>query len=250
MRVVLFSGTTEGRALAAELAALGFAVTVSVATPLGAEEQGLAPSVEVHIGRLDAEKMAALLRGAALCIDATHPYAVEASRNIRAACMEAGVEALRLIRPQSPLPEGCLVYDSAKEAAVALAGTSGPILLATGAKELAAFAGLPRERLYPRVLPTRESISACEAAGIPHRNILALQGPFSKELNLALLRQYSIRWLVTKDGGAAGGFAEKAAAAREAGARLVVLRRPAETDGRTFEEILKRCREVLGQCSH
>lgn len=81
--------------------------------------------------------------------------------------------------------------------------------MATGAKELAQFAAIPPERLYPRVLPTLESIAACEAANIPHRNIIAMQGPFSFALNQAMMEQFHIRWLVTKDGGAAGGFDEK-----------------------------------------
>ena len=85
--------------------------------------------------------------------------------------------------------------------------------MATGAKELAQFAAIPPERLYPRVLPTLESIAACEAANIPHRNIIAMQGPFSFALNQAMMEQFHIRWLVTKDGGAAGGFAEKVQAA-------------------------------------
>lgn len=44
MNVVVFSGTTEGRELSRQLAALGIEVTVSVATPLGQEEQGSAPA--------------------------------------------------------------------------------------------------------------------------------------------------------------------------------------------------------------
>ena len=100
------------------------------------------------------------------------------------------------------------------------------------------------ERLYPRVLPTLDGIAACEAAHIPHKNILALQGPFSYALNRALLEQFSIRFLVTKDGGAAGGFAEKAQAAADTGVQLIVIRRPAET-GETADQILTRCREVL-----
>ena len=36
MRVVVFSGTTEGRVFSKQLAALGAEVLVSVATPLGA----------------------------------------------------------------------------------------------------------------------------------------------------------------------------------------------------------------------
>ena len=103
---------------------------------------------------------------------------------------------------------------------------------------------IPPERLYPRVLPTLESIAACEAANIPHRNIIAMQGPFSFALNQAMMEQFHIRWLVTKDGGAAGGFDEKAAAASAAGAQLVVIRRPPE-QGERASEVLKRCKEMI-----
>ena len=109
MNVVVFSGTTEGRSFSRALAALGAAVTVCVATELGAEEQGCADGITVRTGRLDAEGMTALLRGAALCVDATHPYAAEATRNIRAAAAAAGVEYHRLLRPASPLPAGSVV---------------------------------------------------------------------------------------------------------------------------------------------
>ena len=110
-----------------------------------------------------------------------------AMKNIKAAAEKAGVEYLRLLRPASPLPENCLVFESAKQAAEALAAEEGNLLLATGAKELAQFAVIPPERLYPRVLPTLESIAACEAANIPHRNIIAMQGPFSFALNQAMM---------------------------------------------------------------
>ena len=103
---------------------------------------------------------------------------------------------------------------------------------------------LAAERLYPRVLPTLAGITACEAAGIPHRNILAMQGPFTQELNAALLRQFRISYMVTKDGGVAGGFAEKAEAAAQCGVQLIVLRRP-EEQGESAETILQRCREIL-----
>ena len=238
MKVVVFSGTTEGRA------ALGAEVLVSVATLLGAEEQGEADGITVHCGRLTTEEMTALLQGAALCVDATHPYAVDATKNIRAACAVAGVEYHRLLREESPLPAGSMVFATAAHAAAFLAGCSGNVLLATGAKELAAFAALSPERLFPRVLPTREGIAACEAAGIPHKNIIAMQGPFSYALNCALMEQFSIRYLVTKDGGAVGGFAEKAQAAQDTGAQLIVVRRPAE-NGQTAAQILARCKEVL-----
>lgn len=244
MRAVVFSGTTEGRIFSRQLAQLGADVLVSVATTLGSEEQGSFAGITVHCGRLTPDEMAALVQGADLCVDATHPYAVDATRNIRTACRTAGVEYHRLLRAQSPLPAGSMVFQSAAHVADFLVQTQGNVLLATGAKELPAFAQLAPERLYPRVLPTLDGIAACEAAHIPHKNILALQGPFSYALNRALLEQFSIRFLVTKDGGAAGGFAEKAQAAADTSVQLIVIRRPAET-GETADQILTRCREVL-----
>ena len=253
MNVVVFSGTTEGRSFSRALAALGAAVTVCVATELGAEEQqaGLVEDIRAARGIPAAEEAARewnvvmqLLRGAALCVDATHPYAAEATRNIRAAAAAAGVEYHRLLRPASPLPAGSVVLADAARAAAYLADRPGRVLLATGAKELPAFAALDPARLYPRVLPTLAGIAACEAAGIPHRNILAMQGPFTKELNAALLHQFHISYMVTKDGGAAGGFAEKAEAAARCGVQLIVLRRP-DDEGETTDTILQRCRELL-----
>ena len=85
MKAVVFSGTTEGRRFSKKLAELGVAVTVCVATPLGAEEQGEMAGITVHAGRLQPDAMAALLAGADLCVDATHPYARVVTENLRGA---------------------------------------------------------------------------------------------------------------------------------------------------------------------
>ena len=244
MRVVIFSGTTEGRQLSAQTVAMGIETVVCVATEYGRSIQQQVPGTHVLTGRMDASQMAEVLARADLCIDATHPYAKEVSKNIRAAAELAHVPCHRLLRRESPLPSGCVTVDSAKEAAGLLKDTQGNILLTTGAKELAAFEDIERGRLYPRVLPVRESIAACEDLQIPRENIIAMQGPFGYELNCALLHQFSIKWLVTKDGGAAGGFDEKVRAAADCNAGLVVIRRPKET-GESFEEIVKICMEMM-----
>lgn len=242
-RVLIFGGTTEGRALSHRLADLGAAVTVCVATAYGKEEQGERSGVTVLTGRKDAAEMAALLEGYDLCIDATHPYAQEASRNIRSACGASNTPYRRLLRGASEAA-GAVYVGSAAEAAAYLADKAGNVLLTTGSKELSAFAILDTARLYPRVLPSHEGLAACEAAGIPHRNIIAMQGPFSRALNEAILRQYGVAWLVTKDGGAAGGFPEKAAAAEATGATLLVLRRPDDAGG-DFDTIARECEQWL-----
>ncbi len=237
MKVLVFGGTTEGRLLASELLKRGLEVTVSVATPLGAEELSGLSGLEIWVGRKEVRKLEQAVKSFDRCIDATHPYAVLASANIRTACQRAGVPCDRLSRAES-LAEGVIEVNSCVQAAELLAGQEGNILLTTGSKELSAFGNISRERLYVRVLPCHESLAACEALGIPHRNILALQGPFGQKLNEAMLEQYRIGWLVTKDGGTAGGFPEKLAAAQNLGVSVVLVKRPEES-GMTMEELLK-----------
>lgn len=244
MRLMIFGGTTEGRVLAQRLAEAGAQVTVSVATPMGAEELADIPGLTVLTGRRDAVAMQALLQDFDLCIDATHPYAAEASANIRAACTAAGVPLRRAARPASTAADAAFTAENTAEAADFLTGQEGNILLATGAKELPAFAVIDKNRLFARVLPTREGISACEALGIPHRNIIAMQGPFGTALNCAIIEQYRIAWLVTKDGGRAGGFAEKLEAARRTGVKVVLIRRPADA-GEDPEQLLQQLLAAL-----
>lgn len=244
MRVVIFSGTTEGRELSAQTAAMGAETIVCVATEYGRTIQQHVPGTKTHSGRLNADEMAEILQGADLCIDATHPYAKVVSQNIRQAAQRANVPHHRLLRQESALPQNCILVDSAEQAAAFLQTTQGNVLLTTGAKELQAYAVLERERLYPRVLPMQDSLTACENLQIPRGNIIAMQGPFSYELNCALLRQFSIRWMVTKDGGAAGGFDEKVQAAQKNGVQLVVIRRPQE-EGESYQTILALCKEMI-----
>ena len=242
MRAVLFSGTSDGRTLSRLLSERGWEMTVCVATDYGREEQAREPGIRTLTGPLSSEEKLRLLSGADLCIDATHPYATHITSSVKNACAASGTPYVRLLREQSEIRNAVFVSD-ASGAAAWLAPREGNILLTTGAKELAAFSSLAPERLFVRVIPTHEALSACEALGIPHRNIIAMQGPFSQQLNEALLRQFSIRFLVTKDGGPAGGFPEKAAAARTCGVQLVVLHRP-EEDGCSMEEILSRCESL------
>ena len=247
MRVFVFGGTTEGRQIACALAERGHDVTLSVATPLGAEElaahcrqQG---SLQLSVGKIEHDDMVRILASMDACVDATHPYARHITGHVREACEQAGCPLWRLLRERGELVEGCEYVDSIEEAARSLADKTGNIMLTTGAKELAPFAGLGTERLFCRVLPVASSLAACEAAGIPHRNIIAMQGPFTRELNEALLRQFDIAWMVTKDGGAAGGFPEKVDAAHNCGVGCVVVRRPCE-DGADMERIMREIEEM------
>ena len=239
-KLCVFAGTTEGRRLVELLADAPVEVTACVATEYG--EALLTPRDRLTVShrRLTEEEMETLLvrERFDLVVDATHPYAAEVTENIAQACRGAGVEYLRLLREADAPPEGAVYLPDTEAAVNWLAGTEGNILLTTGSKELAQYAALPgfARRVYARVLPMEASLSACRAAGLGPDRIIAMQGPFSREMNAALLRAVSAKYLVTKDTGETGGFGEKAAAARDAGAVLVVVGRPVQREGLGFAE--------------
>ena len=95
-----------------------------------------------------------------------------------------------------------------------------------------------------RVLPSMESLRLCEEANILRSHIWAMQGPFSKELNAVLLRQFQISYLVTKDGGQEGGFLNKVQAAQETETTVICIQRPVE-QGQNFSTILQECEEMV-----
>ena len=239
MNILLFGGTSEGRALTDWLLQTGHTVTLSVATDYGAALIPAAPGLTVRTGCLDRTAMDALLASAPFgCgIDATHPYAVAVTQTLQSAAQAAGLPYHRLLRDGPGEGDWPTVPDLAQAAALAQTLT-GNLLLTTGAKELAPFAvpGLI-ERTFPRVLPSRDSLDRCLTLGFPPAHILCMQGPFSQALNAALIRQHDIRLLVTKASGSPGGFREKAAAARETGCTLIVVARPDQTPGYTLEEL-------------
>ena len=100
------------------------------------------------------------------------------------------------------------------------------ILLTTGFSAAEKFVKLKDEKeIFIRILPMPEHIEQCVSMGIKPSNILALQGPFSLELNTAIYNQYKIDVVITKDSGKTGGVPEKIQSAREAGIDIVIIKR-------------------------
>lgn len=248
-QVIVFAGTTEGRQISEWLAAAGVETLCSVATEYGELLVEKQPHLSVRQGRLLPEEMEQLLEaeGKPLVLDVTHPYAVAVSANIKTACEQAGCEYLRLIRPSLMNKNACktaeeiVVVESVEAAVNFLKTTEGSIFVTTGSKELAKFTALPdyRNRVYARVLATPEVVIQCTEAGFTGPHLICMQGPFSKELNLAMLRSTGAAWMVTKEAGRAGGFEEKMTAAKEAGVKVVLIGRPQEQEGLSIEDGVK-----------
>lgn len=259
-KTVIFAGTTEGRKLSEVLAAAGIAHTVCVATEYGEDVCHPHPLVEIHRGRMNREEIQSFVREGqfTLVIDATHPFAEEITRNIKAAVERQSHEAepeakpisyLRLKRDEAGRREQGVTYFETNEAcAAALKDTEGNILLTTGSKELSLYCQNEevKSRLYVRVLPSAESLALCTEQGIRGKQILAMQGPFTAEMNEAMIRQYHISCVVTKESGASGGYPEKIAAADKTGTAVFVIGRPKEDEGISFAEICDELENLYG----
>ena len=246
-KLCIFAGTREGRDLINRLTGRGLSITAHVATDYGQVVLGDHPDVEVRAGALPRAEMPKSLRDGSydLVIDATHPYAEHITESIRLACGETGIELVRLQRESTADgDDGVFVADTA-ECVRFLQSTTGNVLLTTGSKTLPEYCADPvlRERIYARVLPMASSLEICEKSGIAPDHIIAMQGPFDEELNVAMLRSKNAAWLVTKDTGSAGGYADKIRAAHRAGARAVIIGRPSQCPGLTVDEAVKLVEE-------
>lgn len=247
-RIWVVGGTTEGR----QLLSSGLPILYTVTTEYGAWLVGENPNVEIRVGSLNEAAMGQLLvdEDIACVLDATHPYATEASRNAKASADKQGIPYRRVIREapwEAATSEGVVRVSSYGEAAAYLASQAGRALLTIGSKELAAFTHVPdfQGRLFVRVLPTTDVLEHCLKLGYSPGRIIAMQGPFSREMNSALLRETKARFLVTKDSGSAGGFLEKVEAARDLGVTVVLIARPWE-EGVSVKEAIDFAREELG----
>lgn len=241
-KICVFAGTTEGRELVEFLSSQPIRVTACVATEYGETLLSHADNLTISAKRLSVEEMEAMFAAERfdLVVDATHPYASVVTENIAAACNHTGTEYLRLLRSGAGAPDDAIFASDIAGAVDYLNCVDGNILLTTGSKELRKFV-LVRDfesRVYARVLPMEESLRLCQDAGIKSAHILAMQGPFSKEMNVAMLKSVNAKYMVTKDSGSKGGFDEKIAAVLEAGAKLVVIGRPPQKDGLPFDETL------------
>ncbi|MDO4305655.1 MAG: precorrin-6A reductase [Eubacteriales bacterium] len=246
-KAIVFAGTTEGYALCRFLSENGTGVYACVATEYGSRSVEENSCLKIRAARLSEEEMEALFEEIRpeIVLDATHPYAAEVTENIRNACANTNMAYRRVLRDEGGRQDHAVYVDSPEEAVQYLEGTTGNILLTTGSKELGKFTALTgfKERVFARVLSLPSVMTACASYGLEGKHLIGMQGPFSVEMNVATMRQYDCRYLVTKDSGKAGGFPEKADAAFACGAELVIIGRPLKEEGISLEE----CKQMLAE---
>ncbi len=244
--ILLLAGTADGREIAGRLSRAGHRLIASTATEYGGRLLSESIAAEVISGRLNAEGLAGLIRnrGISLVIDATHPYAEEATANAIKACAVTGAKYIRFQRqalavPVDPLIHPVRGYPEAAVKAVELAEKN--IFLTTGLKTLPTFAAAARaagKNITARITPDPEGLRRCLELGLEPGNIVAMQGPFATDLNKHLFIHYRADVVVTKESGAAGGVGAKLEAALALAVPVILITRPPAPEG-AFDDVEK-----------
>jgi precorrin-6A/cobalt-precorrin-6A reductase len=238
---MVMAGTSDARKIIKKLSITGNYIMATAISINGGELAKNAGANKILVGRFDSVKLAEIIRNDEIdiLIDATHPFASDATKNAIKAAEAEKIRYIRFDRPTLDIPDNELIHrvNNFKEAVdeIVKLGDSHILHLA-GVMTLHHLTGkIYPHRVVARVLPTTFSIEKCQEAGIPPQNIVAMQGTYSKEFNRALMKEYDISVVVTKESGKSGGTPSKLEAALELGIHIVMVMRPevSELKGKT-----------------
>lgn len=251
MKIAIFGGTTEGRKIIDYLGNEDINVDVFVATTQGKDVLEKYDNVQVLVGRKEEEEIKDIFINNKydLVVDATHPYALKVTENITHVCSLLNIEYLRITRN---IYEDKATYNDYDEVIEFLNNHEGNVFITTGSKELSKYIKVNNylDRLYVRVLPTVDAINECLKIGLKSSHIIAMQGPFSIDANKCVLKDYNIKYMVSKLGGSAGGYLEKEEACNSLGVKLLSIGISNPTIGLSIDEGLKKLSSLVNIKKH
>lgn len=231
--VLVLGGTADAVSLAGT-AASDYRVTYSLAGRTAAPR--LPENVAIRTGGFGgADALADWIRdnGVAAVVDATHAYADTIAANAAAACADAAVPGLKLLRAaweEVPGDDWRPAADAA-DAAAQLPSLGKAAFLAIGRQDLPAFAGIDGMRFLIR------TVDALPEAPFAAAVYLTDRGPFSAEAEEALLREHGIDVVVSRNAGGASTYG-KISAARRLGLPVVMIARLAPPPGDKAADIV------------
>jgi len=231
MKVLILGGTRDGLDLAAMLDKRGHRVISSLA---GLTSNPKTPKGKVIVGGFGgATGLADYIRANKIdyLIDATHPFAVNMSKNAVAAAAATKVPLIRLIRPafEEPHDANWWRVESIEEAAERLpAGATA--FLTVGRQNLTPFIKRQGVRFLVRSIEVPD-------LELPD-NFKTIQGrpPFTRSEEIALMKHEGITHLVAKDSGSQH-TQEKLEAAFMLRVQVIMVNRPALPDAREVASV-------------
>lgn len=223
-------------------------LVVTTATEYGGKLLENIKDIKVFCKRLDLEGMNKFIveNNIEKIVDLSHPYAEEVSRNAIECSRVKEIDYIRFERENLVSEDGVIEFSELDIMIKYLEELEGNILVTLGSNNLHKFQNIKnKSNIYFRILPKWEMIKKAEDLGVLPKNIVAMQGPFSKELNVAMMRQLNIKYIVSKKGGNTGGEREKIDSAKEIGAISIMLSRPNVEYPVVFSHIEKLIKYII-----
>lgn len=238
MKTAVFSGTSDGKEICDFLAKMNIEADIFVATEYGKLVMPKYDGIRVFAGRLNENEITDKIKDYFIVIDATHPYAVEISKNIKNACLKKSVDYIRLLR-EIECNENFLGFDSIEDAVLYLNDKDGNIFVSTGSKEIEKFTILSdfKKRVFGRCIDSSDVIEKCKELGFSTDKFVFKKGPFSYDENFNTFKNFNIKFLVTKQTGKNGGFYEKIKAAEDLNISVILIKPPVKEYGYNMEEV-------------
>lgn len=225
-------GTSEGRKILSLMNEYTNEIAVTTATTYGGDLLKEFNIKVLNTKPLNKEEMVNWIKvnGIDVLVDASHPYAQEVTKTALECSKELEIQFVRYER-QGALEkvnnENIIRVKDYNEAIRVIKEIEGNILNTTGGNNVSKFLNLDfKYRIIHRILPAPKVLGKIVEAGISIKDIIAMQGPITYELEKAFIHQYNAKAILTKDSGVEGGVLEKYNAAKEANIKLIVIDRP------------------------
>ena len=219
---MILAGTTEASRLAKEVSAAKIKAVLSYAGRVERPKPQPLPRRTGGFGGVEGLKKFLREQSITHVVDATHPFAVQMSQHAVDACVDLNLPLMGFSRPEwKPTSADNWTEVADIPAAVsALKGAKKRIMLALGRMHLQAFEAQPQHRYLLRLVdPPGKDLT------LPNCDIVVSRGPFTKEGDLALMRNYNIQLVVCKNSGGVAARA-KLDAARELALPVIMIARP------------------------
>jgi precorrin-6A/cobalt-precorrin-6A reductase len=222
MRALILGGTNDANLLADAAARAGLDAIYSYG---GRTRAPTGRSLPTRIGGFGgASGLIEYIRreGITHVVDATHPFAVEMSRNAVAACAETRTPLIALERAPWTKANGddWIEVKDITAAVAALPDERTNVFLAIGKQHIVPFRAKPQHAYTLRFVDPPDGLLPLRDAGV-----IVSRGPFTLAGELEMLRSRHIEWIVARNSGGMGARA-KIDAARELGLPLIIIARP------------------------
>lgn len=228
-KIWLIGGTRDSVTLAESIASEQLTCLITVTTEIAETFYPISPYLTIQKGALNIDKIRVLCQQEEIIVivDASHPYAVQISRQAIAVSEENQIPYLRYERASLPSSSEIITLDNFDTLIKGNYLQGERTLLTVGYKALPLFETWQNHAvLFARILPKIESLEVAIKAGFRGDRLIALRPPISAELERALWRQWDISLVVAKASGEQGGELIKRSVATELGVKIIIIQRP------------------------